>query len=71
MVQINDNNNLINLNTTPLAYAFYTIAIKIYRHKNDFPPPPKSWKEIFNYKYIIKFKAATYTKIKVLTRKHT
>ena len=30
-VKINDgNNNLINLDTTPLAYAFYTTAIKIY-----------------------------------------
>ena len=56
---------------TPLAYAFYTAATKTYGHRDDFPPPPKSWKEMLNHKCATKFKVAAHTKIKALTRKHT
>jgi len=71
MVQINDDNDIINLDMTPLAHAFYTAATKTYGHQNDFPPPPKSWKEILNYKYATEFKAAAYIKTKALTGKQT
>jgi hypothetical protein len=71
MVQINNGNNLIDPETTPLAHAFYTTATKTYRHQDDFPPPLKSWKEMLNYKYAIEFKAAAYIEIKALTGKHT
>ena len=54
-----------------MAHAFYTAATKTYRHQDDFPLPLKSWKEMFNYKYIIEFKAATHTKMKALTEKYT
>ena len=29
---MNNDNNIININTTPLAHAFYTAAIKTYRY---------------------------------------
>ena len=32
MVKINDDDNIINPDTTPLAYTFYTAAIKTYGH---------------------------------------
>jgi len=32
MVQINNNDNIINPDTTPLAHAFYTAATKTYGH---------------------------------------
>jgi len=71
MVQINNSNNLINPDTTLLAYTFYTAATKTYRHQDNFPLLPKSWKEILNHKYTIEYKVAACTKIKTLTRKHT
>jgi len=70
-VQINDGNDIINPDTTPLAYAFYTAATKTYGHQDDFPPPPKSWKEMLNHKYTTEFKAAAHTEIRALTRKQT
>ena len=71
MVQINDGDNLINLDITLLAYAFYTATTKMYKHRDNFLPPPKLWKEILNHKYVTEYKAAAYTKVKTLTRKHT
>jgi hypothetical protein len=41
-VQINDGDDLIDPETTPLAYAFRTAATKTYGHQDDFPPPPES-----------------------------
>ena len=70
-VQINDGDDLIDPETTPLAHAFYTAATKTYGHRDDFPPPPKSWKEMLNYKYATEFKAAAHTEIKALIGKHT
>ena len=56
---------------TPLAYAFYTAVMKMYGYWDDFPQPPKSWKEMLNYKYATEFKAAAYTEMKALTGKYT
>ena len=54
-----------------MAHAFYTAATKTYGHRDDFPPPPKSWKEMLNHKYATEYKAAARTEIKTLTGKHT
>ena len=54
-----------------MAYAFYTAATKTYRHQDDFPLPPKSWKEMLNYRYTMEFKVAAHTEIKALMGKHT
>jgi hypothetical protein len=70
-VQINDGNDIISPDTTPLAHAFYTAATKTYGHRDDFPPPPKSWKEMLNHKYATEFKAAAHTEMRALTGKQT
>ena len=70
-VQINDGDDLIDPETTPLAHAFYTAATKTYGYRDDFPPPPKSWKEMLNHRYAIEFKAAAHTEMKALIGKHT
>ena len=55
----------------PLAYAFYTAAIKMYGYWDNFPLLPKLWKEMLNYKYAIEYKAAAHTEVKALTGKYT
>ena len=50
-VQINNGDDLIDPETTPLAHAFRTAATKTYGHQDDFPSPPESWKEILSHIY--------------------
>ena len=48
-VQINNDNDLIDPETTPLPHAFCAAVIKTYRHQDNFPPQPKLWREILSY----------------------
>ena len=69
--QVEDDNDIIDPDSNPMAHAFYNATNRTYGHRDDAPPRPKSWKEMLNHKYAAEFKAAAHTEIRALLSKHT
>jgi hypothetical protein len=62
--------DIIDPDIHPMSHAFFTAATRRYGHQDDFPPPPRSWKEMLVHKYATEFKAAVRVELRGLTTKH-
>jgi hypothetical protein len=54
------------------AYRAFAIATtRSYGHRDEMPPPPKSWKEMMNHPMAQHFRAAAHREMRALITKHT
>jgi hypothetical protein len=54
-----------------MLQAFHAASTRNYGHRDDLPPPPKSWKEMMNHPKSAHFRAAAHKEMRALLSKDT
>jgi hypothetical protein len=54
-----------------MLQAFHAASTRNYGHRDDLPPPPKSWKEMMNHPKSAHFRAAAHKEMRALLSKNT